>query len=122
VLTIAGGHTLDALCFVLGESIGKDSPDQPAVAATLASGAVVAALVQAGVGPLGELTVPDSYSYTKVQTSADVGFNVAQLYAMIASDITVGTSVAPDFQVALKRHELLDALQKSSDTGLRQTL
>ena len=71
VLSIAGGHTLDALCFVLGEFdevsavlrtqhaklriaetgelIDKDSPDQLAVAGTLTSGAVVSAHVQAGV-------------------------------------------------------------------------
>jgi predicted dehydrogenase len=49
-------------------------------------------------------------------------FNVAQLYSLAASDIRDGTSRAPDFALALRRHELLDAIQRASDTGQRQVL
>ncbi len=71
VLSIPGGHTLDALCFCLGEFrevtglvttqrptikvietgevIPKTSPDHVAVAGTLESGAVVSAHIQSGV-------------------------------------------------------------------------
>jgi hypothetical protein len=37
-------------------------------------------------------------------------------------DIREGRSVSPDFDVAVKRHQLLDAIQKASDTGMRQIL
>jgi hypothetical protein len=33
-----------------------------------------------------------------------------------------GKSVSPDFDVAVKRHQLLDVIQKASDTGIRQIL
>ena len=36
--------------------------------------------------------------------------------------IREGRSVSPDFDVAVKRHQLLDVIQKASDTGIRQNL
>jgi hypothetical protein len=38
----------------------------------------------------------------------------------MAEGIREGRSVSPDFDVAVKRHQFLDALQKASDTGIRQ--
>jgi hypothetical protein len=49
-------------------------------------------------------------------------FKVAQLYMRMAEGIREGTSVSPDFDVAVKRHQLLDVIQKASDTGIRQIL
>jgi hypothetical protein len=40
----------------------------------------------------------------------------------MAEGIREGRSVSPDFDVAVKRHHLLDAIQKASDTGIRQIL
>jgi predicted dehydrogenase len=40
----------------------------------------------------------------------------------MAEGIREGKSVRPDFDVAVKRHQLLDAIQKASDTGIRQIL
>jgi hypothetical protein len=39
-----------------------------------------------------------------------------------AEGIREGNSASPDFDVALKRHRLLDVIQKASDTGIRQIL
>ena len=39
-----------------------------------------------------------------------------------AEGIHEGKSASPDFDVAVKRHQLLDAIQKASDTGIRQIL
>ncbi len=36
--------------------------------------------------------------------------------------IRKGKSVSPDFDVVVKRHQLLDVIQKASDTGIRQIL
>jgi hypothetical protein len=40
----------------------------------------------------------------------------------MAEGIREAKSVSPDFDVAVKRHQLLDAIQKASDTGIRQIL
>jgi hypothetical protein len=40
----------------------------------------------------------------------------------MAGGIHAGKSVSPDFDVAVKRHQLLDVIQKASDTGIRQIL
>ena len=53
---------------------------------------------------------------------AGLPFNVAQLYMRMAEGIREGRSVNPDFDVAVKRHQLLDVIQKASDTGIRQNL
>jgi hypothetical protein len=37
-------------------------------------------------------------------------------------NIREGRSVSPNFDVAVKRHQLLDAIQKASDAGIRQIL
>ena len=51
-----------------------------------------------------------------------LAFNVAQLYKRMAEGFGKGKSVSPDFDLAVKRHELLDVIQKASDTGIRQVL
>ena len=192
MLSIDGGHTLDALCFVLGEcrevtglvatqrttitvietgeTLPKTSPDQVLIAGALESGAMVSAHIQSGVlhaqgvrltihgtegdlvisasgphiiemadlrlqgaqgtsagplapgKPLEDLPVPASYRLVPPQVPTGFVFNVAQLSAPVAADIRDGTSHAPDFELALKRHTLLDAIQRASDTGQRQTL
>jgi hypothetical protein len=53
---------------------------------------------------------------------AGLPFNVAQLYMRMAKGIREGRSVSPDFDVAVKRHQLLDAIKNASDSGIRQIL
>jgi hypothetical protein len=40
----------------------------------------------------------------------------------MAEGIREGKSVSPDFDVAIKHHQLLDVIHKASDTGIRQIL
>jgi hypothetical protein len=40
----------------------------------------------------------------------------------VAEGIREGRFVSPDFDVAVKRHQLLGVIQKASDTGIRQIL
>ena len=40
----------------------------------------------------------------------------------MAERIREGKPVSPDFDVTVKRHQLLDAIQKASDTGISQIL
>ena len=44
------------------------------------------------------------------------------MYMRMAEGIRKGESVSPDFDVAVKRHQLLDVIQKASDTGIREIL
>jgi predicted dehydrogenase len=48
--------------------------------------------------------------------------NVARLYRQFAVDVAEGTRVAPDFEVALRRHRLLEAIEMSDALGSRQSL
>jgi predicted dehydrogenase len=72
--------------------------------------------------PLADLSIPESYRRVPPAVPAGLPFNVAQLYMRMAEGIREGKPVSPDFDVAVKRHQLLDAIQKASDTGIRQTL
>jgi predicted dehydrogenase len=72
--------------------------------------------------PLVDLPIPGSYHWVPPAVPAGLPFNVAQLFVRMAEGIREGKSVSPDFDVAVKRHQLLDAIQKASDTGIRQRL
>jgi hypothetical protein len=53
------------------------------------------------------------------------GVSVQRLHSCtcgMAEGIREGKSINPDFDVAVERHQLLDLIQKASDTGIRQTL
>ena len=71
---------------------------------------------------LADLSIPESYRWVPPAVPAGLPFNVAQLYRRMAEGICEGKSVSPNFDVAVKRHELLDAIQKAPDTGIRQIL
>jgi len=187
LMTIPGGHSIDALCFCLGEfkevfsvvatqrqrfkivetgeTIQMTSPDQVLLSGVLQSGAVASVHVKGGtangtgflfeihgtegdlaVAPadprqgtsvqiseftvrgaqsgktLADLPIPESYRCVPAQVPAGPPFNVAQLFVRMAEGISEGKPVSSDFDVAVKRHLLLDAIQKASDTGLRQIL
>jgi predicted dehydrogenase len=72
--------------------------------------------------PLADLSIPERYRWVPPAVPAGLPFNVAQLYMRMAEGIREGKSVSPDFDVAVKRHQLLDVIQKASDTGIRQNL
>ena len=72
--------------------------------------------------PLADLSIPERYRWVPPAVPAGLPFNVAQLYTRMAEGIREGKSVSPDFDVAVNRHQLLDAIQKASDTGIPQIL
>jgi predicted dehydrogenase len=72
--------------------------------------------------PLADLSIPASYRWVPPAVPAGLPFNVAQLYMRMAEGIREGRSVSLDFDVAVKRHQLIDVIQKASDTGIRQNL
>ncbi|HEY6849105.1 MAG TPA: hypothetical protein VI320_23260 [Terracidiphilus sp.] len=55
---------------------------------------------------LADLSVPESYRWVPPTVPAGLPFNVAQLYMRTAESIREGKSVSPDFELAVKRHQL----------------
>jgi predicted dehydrogenase len=72
--------------------------------------------------PLADLSIPERYRWVPPAVPAGLPFNVAQLYMRMAEGIREEKSASLDFDVAVKRHQLLDAIQKASDAGSRQIL
>ena len=172
-LTIAAGHAIDALCFVVGEidevsarlatritewhntdtgeSVTVDSPDWISLSGRLDRGTEVSILVAAvpwspsgnrleiygrdgalvisgatlnsgptrllgsrGKEPLAELATPDRFTLVPDSVPAGAPRNVAQAYARLAASITAGKQFEPDFAHAVKRHTLIEAIERSS--------
>jgi predicted dehydrogenase len=188
LMTSPGGHSIDALCYCLGEdfkelssvvanqrqrikivetgeTIQMTAPDQVLISGVLQSGAVASVHLKGGTAngtgflleihgsegalaivpadprratyiqvseftvsgaqagkPLADLSIPERYRCVPPAVPAGLPFNVAQLYMRMAEGIREEKSVSPDFDVAVKRHQLLDTIQNSSDTEIRQIL
>jgi predicted dehydrogenase len=175
-MTIAGGHSIDALCYILGEfsevaarvntlitewkhtetgeTMKVDSPDTVAVAGALQNGAEVSYRVVAvphnpsgsrlevygregtlvitsnssnigpntllgarGKDPLAEMPPPDEYKLAPEGTPNGPPRNVTQAWVRYADSLTRGEPIAPDFEVAVTRHRLLDAIERSAAEG-----
>jgi predicted dehydrogenase len=67
------------------------------------------------------MEVPDRYLWTAADPNPVVQ-NVAQVYALLAGDIAEGTHKAPTFEDAVRRHRLLDAIERAAESGRRQSL
>jgi predicted dehydrogenase len=74
-----------------------------------------------GDGPLEVLTIPAEYRIAPAGVTG-AAVNVAALYAQFARDLAEGTRLTPDFDAAVQRHRLIDAIERSNTTGMRQTL
>ena len=181
VLTITGGHAIDALCAVLGEfaevsarvttripewrdlegkAVPVDSPDSINVIGRMVSGAEVSvnvaavpshpggnridiygtegALVlraegsfntggselQAGQGkqPMAAMPVPAQYKVVPDGTPAGPPYNVAQAYARAAGALRGRGAFDVDFDLAVQRHRLIDAIERSAATGRSVTM
>jgi hypothetical protein len=70
--------------------------------------------------PLADLPIPESYRWVPPAVPAGPPLNVAQLFKRMADGIRDGKPASPGFDLALTRHRLLDAIQKASDSGIRQ--
>jgi predicted dehydrogenase len=183
VLTIAVGHSLDILNYVLGEfadlsavsdlrrplitieetgeQIVKTAADQIAVIGTLTSGATatvhVREAVAGGTGFLWEINgtdgtlritadaaQPQIFPLTLAGARGDnepaelaaaaastqkwpaltslegaPAYNVGRAYAAFAADIDSGTHTVPDFGDAVRRHEVIAAIERSAASGER---
>jgi predicted dehydrogenase len=72
-----------------------------------------------GRARLALMEVPAHYVEVPADTPAGPPHNVAHLYRRLANAIRDDTAVAPDFDHAVKRHHLIDAITRSSREGRR---
>jgi predicted dehydrogenase len=176
VLTITGGHAIDALCAVLGEfaevsarvstripewrtlegtPVPVDSPDSINLVGRMVSGAEVSVTVAAvpsnpggnrieiygregalviradgsfntgpsqvhggkGKEPMASMPVPSKYRVAPEGTPSGPPYNVAQAYARAADALRGRGSFDVDFNLAVRRHTLIDAIERASATG-----
>jgi predicted dehydrogenase len=176
-LTIPGGHSIDALCFVLGEfsevsarvvtkmkewrstetnqAVPVTAPDTISIAGVLSSGAEVSAQVltvpsnaggfrmdiygsdgaltvttpgSANIGPnlvygckgreaSAAMPVPERLKMAPEGTPAGQAYNVAQAYTRLADTLRDQAPFDPDFELAVQRHRMIDAMERSSAEG-----
>ncbi|HEX2826904.1 MAG TPA: Gfo/Idh/MocA family oxidoreductase [Burkholderiales bacterium] len=50
------------------------------------------------------------------------GYDVGQMWVNFAKAIRTGERIEPDFDSAVRRHRMLDAIQRASETGQRQKI
>jgi predicted dehydrogenase len=71
-------------------------------------------------GSAADLPVPARFSPIPEAVPAGPPRNVAVLYREFARAIGDGQPAAPDFRTAVRYHQLLEQIQRASDTGIRQ--
>jgi len=70
-----------------------------------------------GKEPMAALPVPAKYRAAPEGTPAGGAYNVAQAYARAADGLRGGGAFDVDFDLAVQRHALIDAIERSSATG-----
>ena len=70
-----------------------------------------------GTETLKELAVPDRFTLVPEGTPHGSPFNVAQAYVRFADARNTGQDFVPDFDLAVRRHRLLEAMEQASNTG-----
>ena len=176
-LTVRGIHTMDAMCYCVGEfaevsarvatqvrqwrvtdtgaMVDVDAPDNVTVTGVLEGGALVsvhvATVPHQGSGwrmeiygregtiiatskgspqrdanqlrggqrgaALEVLPIPAHFTEMPASTPPGPPLNVGHLYLRMAKAIRTGCAVEPDFDLAVRRHRLIDAIQQASDEG-----
>src|SRR5229473_2458902 len=70
-----------------------------------------------GKQPMASMPVPPKYKLVPESTPGGPPYNVAQAYARAADALRGGRSFDVDFDLAVQRHKLIDAIERSSATG-----
>jgi predicted dehydrogenase len=67
------------------------------------------------------LAVPDKFKWVpEAVRNTAASYDVGQMWANFAAAIRNGANVEPDFDHAVRRHRMLDAIVRASQTGQRQ--
>lgn len=73
-----------------------------------------------GTSEIEEIEIASSYTLIPATVPDGAPFNIAQLWSRFAAGIQKADDVEPNFDTAVQRHRLLEAIQISSDTGRSQ--
>jgi predicted dehydrogenase len=75
--------------------------------------------VHAGKGkePMVAMPIPSKYKVAPEGTPSGQPYNVAQAYARATDALRGNGSFEVDFNLAVQRHQLIDAIERSSATG-----
>ncbi|MBI4281910.1 MAG: Gfo/Idh/MocA family oxidoreductase [Chloroflexi bacterium] len=71
-----------------------------------------------GDASLRDLPIPERLTWVSNSVPQGPPFNVAQMYRRFGEAIRSGQRAEPDFDTAVVRHRLLDAIQRASDQGM----
>jgi len=70
---------------------------------------------------LTEIPVPEKYKWVPEDVrNAGPSYDVGQMWVKFAEAIRTNTAIDPDFDFAVRRHRMLDAIVRASETGQRQ--
>jgi predicted dehydrogenase len=75
-----------------------------------------------GDSELKELPIPKRHTWVPESVPQGPPFNVAQMWSRFGEGIRKNEPAEPDFETAVTRHRLLDAIQRASETGQSQEL
>lgn len=70
-----------------------------------------------GSAALEEMEIPERFHLVPEGTPAGPPRNVAQAYVRMAESLGKGEGFSPDFDLAVTRHRLIDAIERSSSEG-----
>ncbi|RWF47591.1 MULTISPECIES: Gfo/Idh/MocA family oxidoreductase [unclassified Mesorhizobium] len=76
---------------------------------------------QRGSDGFAPIAIPQAYRH-RIDGLAGPPANVARLYAQLARDLASGTALVPDFATAVRRHRVIDAIERADETGERQRI
>lgn len=72
---------------------------------------------------LQELPVPDRLKWVPEEVrTGGASYDVGQMWVKFAEAIRTNTRIEPDFDSAVRRHRMLDAIVRASETGQRQKI
>ncbi len=70
-----------------------------------------------GGNKLGDLGVPEKYTYVLEGMPRGEAYNVGQMYYQFGQAIRSGESCQPDFNTAVELHRFIDKIQEASNRG-----
>jgi predicted dehydrogenase len=75
---------------------------------------------QKGDKALQELPVPERFKWVPEDLRTGPAYDVGQMWVKFADGIRTGSDIEADFDHAVRRHRMLDAIVRASQTGQRQ--
>ena len=106
---------------------GNGTPGEPAkipIAVVDQDGSTVTKAIVSAVQDdksLQELPIPDRLKWVPEDVrKAGASYDVGQMWVKFAEAIRTGKRIEPDFDSAVRRHRMLDAIRRASDTGEKQ--